>query len=335
MALPSGPGPQSQGSCAPRGMRAAVRALATPRNLPFAVLGGTLLLLALLLAVPATRGWLAEAVAEPLRAQADPAPGLREGYSPASLAFWAVLGGVLAWALYELAFVRLGVEPDARFFASLAPLLLFGPLFHALLVADALPRGSLLAYVAAEPVIYLTTGLLAALALGAGRLARSRLAVPLGVGLAALAPLLVLAAPLVSGPAATRALLLLGLALAPTLLLALAWTRWRRADPAPAVAAVIGAHALDGATTWMVLRDPFGLGFAHFGERNPVARTLVELSNGWPYFAVKLALPLGLLALLKTDDDEPRLRAFLLFAVFVLGFGPGMSNLLQVLLTDA
>jgi uncharacterized membrane protein len=306
-------------------------ALKEPRHRPFLALAAVLLLLALALAIPATRGWLAQTIGEPLRAQADPAPGLRQGYTIPSLAFWALLGGVLAWALYELVFVRLRVEPDARLFLSLAPFLLFGPLFHALLVAGAFPEGSVLAYLATEPVIYLTTGLLAALALLVGHLTRRPLAGALAVGALALAPLVVLAAPRVSPDAAGRAGLLLVMAAVPAVLLASLFVRLRRTDPFPAVAAVIGAHALDGATTWMVLRDPFGMGFRGFGERNPVSRVLVETSNGWPYFAVKLALPLVLLSLLKSDEHERGLRAFLLFAVFVLGFGPGMSNLMQVM----
>lgn len=306
-------------------------ALAEPRNRPFLALGGVLVLLALALALPASRAWLAETVGEPLRAQADPAPGLRQGYTVPSLAFWALLGGVLAWALYELVFVRLGVVPDARFFLSLAPFLLFGPLFHALLVAGAVPPGSLLAYLATEPLIYLTTGVLAAFALLVGHLLRRPLGGALGVGLLALAPLAVLAAPRVSGSALAQAGLLLVLAAVPAVVLASLFLRFRKTDPFPSVAAVIGAHALDGATTWMVLRDPFHLGFHGFGERNPVSRVLVEASNGWPYFAVKLALPLVLLSLLNADEHEKGLRAFLLFAVFVLGFGPGMSNLMQVM----
>ena len=306
-------------------------ALREPRNRPFLALAAALLALALALAVPASRAWIAETVGEPLRAQADPTPGLREGYTLPSLAFWAILGGVLAWALYELVFVRLRVEPDARFFLSLAPFLLFGPLFHALLAAGVLPRGGLLAYLATEPPIYLTTGVLAALALLLGRVARQPLWAPLAVGLLALAPLVVLAAPHVRAGAAAQAGLLLVMATVPAVLLAALYVRLRRTDPFPAVAAVVWAHALDGATTWMVLRDPFGMGFATFDERNPVSRALVETSNGWPYFAVKLALPLVLLALLNVEEHERRLRAFLLFAVFVLGFGPGMSNLMQVM----
>ena len=306
-------------------------ALGEPRHRPFLALGAGLLVLALALAVPASRAWLAETVGEPLRAQADPAPGLREGYTLPSLAFWAALGALLAWALYELLFVRLAVRPDARFFASLAPFLLFGPLFHALLAADALPKGGVLAYLAAEPLIYLTTGVLAGLAIALGHVTGRRLAAPLAVGLLALAPLLVLAAPRVTPAVAGRVGLILALALVPAILLASAYVRWRPQEAFPAVAAVAAAHALDGATTWMVLRDPFGLGFPSFGERNPVSLALVTLSNGWPYFAVKLALPFVLLALLKAEDPDERLRAFLLFAVFVLGFGPGMSNLMQLL----
>lgn len=302
-----------------------------PDRRPFLALGAALVALAVLLVVPATRAWLDEAVWEPVRAQADPASGLAVGYSGVSLAFWAVLGALFAWAAYELLFVRLGLEPDRAFFLGLAPFLLFGPLFHALLVAGAIPEGTLLAYFAAEPLIYLSTAVLAFVALLLGRLSRRRLPVTLGVGLAFLAPLLVLAARRVSPSGAGHVALLVAMALAAALPLAWAYTRWKRHEPFGAVAAVVGAHALDGATTWMVLRDPFGLGYEGFGERNPVSLALVNLANGWPYFAVKLALPVVLLSLVKVEEGEERLKAFLLFAVFILGFGPGTSNLLQVL----
>lgn len=299
-------------------------------NRPFLALGALLAALALALAVPASRAWLDERVGEPIRAQADPAPGLREGYTLESLAFWAIVGATLAWALYELAFERLGFRTDRAFFLSLAPALVLGPLLHAALVAGALGRGSPVAYLASEPLAYLTIGAFAAIGLALGRLARAPLAAPLAWGALGLAPVLWIMLPLASPASLRLAGILLAIAAVPAAILAYAYWRWRRADPLDAVLAVVGAHALDGATTWMVLRDPFGLGFQGFGERNPVSLTLVSLSNGWPYFALKLALPIVLLSLVKAEEAEARVRAFLLFAVFVLGFGPGMANLLQV-----
>lgn len=304
--------------------------MATRDDRPFYALGALALLVAMALVVPATRTWALETMVEPLRAQADPAPGLRQGYSFPSLIAWALVGAILAWVAYELLFVRGGFEPDRRFFLALAPALLLGPLLHAALVHRALPPGSVLAYLAAEPLVYLTIALFALVGLGLGRAFRRPFLVPLAWGALAIVPLLVRMLPLVSARSLGLALVLLALALAPAVALAYAYTRWRPAEGFPGAFAVIAAHALDGATTWMVLRDPFGLGFEGFGERNPLSENLVGLSNGWPFFAVKLALPVALLAFVKSEPGEERLRAFLLFAVFVLGFGPGMANLLQV-----
>ena len=298
---------------------------------PFLVLGAALLLVGVALVVPAGRAWLAEQVLEPLQAQADP-PARRAGYTAGSLAFWALLGGAFAWAAYELIFVRLRLRPERPFFLALAPFLLFGPLFHALLAADAVPRGTWIAYLAAEPPVYLTTAALAVAGFAAGALVDRPYAVAAGVGVAALLPLLWLAAGVADPSDGWRALVLVLIATGSALAVGLAYHQWRRNEPLGAVLAVVGAHALDGATTWMVLRDPLGLGFHSFSEKNPLSLALVELSNGWPYFAVKLALPVVLLSVIKVEPGQERLHAFLLLAVFVLGYGPGMSNLLQVLL---
>lgn len=302
---------------------------------PFLVLGGVLLVAALAFAVPASRAWLLGSMVEPLRSQAEREPGLSDGYSLPSLLLWAGVGGAFAWAAYEALFVRWRLEPDRAFFLGLAPALLLGPLLHAALVAGVLPAGSVVAYLASEPLVYLTITAYALVGLALGRLARRPLLAPLLWGLAGLAPVLWLLAPLLDAEGARLAGIMILLAAVPTALLAAAYLRFRKGDPAAAVVAVIGAHALDGASTWMVLRDPFGLGIGGFGERNPVSLGLVNLGNGWPYFALKLALPVALLAMVKVEESERRLRAFLLFAVFVLGFGPGMANLLQVVFGGA
>lgn len=307
------------------------RAMPRRDDRPFLLLAGVLVLLALAFLVPTSRAWLDEEVLGPLRAQADPDPDARRGYSFASLLAWAFLGGVFAWAAYELVFVRAGFEPDRPFFLALAPALLLGPLLHAAVAARAFPAGGVLAYLGAEPLVYLTVALLAGIGLWLGRVAQQPVLLPLLWGALALAPLVWIMAPRLDPNGARLAGILLAFAIVPAALLAAAYTAWKKDEPRDAVFAVIAAHALDGATTWMVLRDPFDLGFGTFGERNPVSETLVNLSNGWPYFALKLALPLVLLTMVRRDQAEARLRAFLLFAVFILGFGPGMANLLQVM----
>jgi uncharacterized membrane protein len=297
---------------------------------PFYALGAVLSLVGIAFLVPATRAWLLSAVVAPLRAQAEYQGGAL-GYTLPSLLVWAIVGGVFAWAAYELVFVRARIEPDRAFFLALAPALLLGPLLHAALVARLLPRGSVLAYMAAEPLVYLTIALFAGIGLALGRLTRRPILAPLAWGALAVALVLWILAPEFSGRGIGRAAILLALAVGSALVVALAYRQLRPGEAFAPAFAVIGAHALDGATTWMVLRDPFGLGFQDFGERNPVSQLLVDLGNGWPYFALKLALPVVLLSMVKREETEERLRAFLLFAVFVLGFGPGMANLIQVM----
>lgn len=298
---------------------------------PFALLGALGILLVAASLVPTSRAWLQDNVLAPLDAQVGAADGSSVGYTVPSLVFWAFLGAAFAWAAYTLTFQVLRVPLDPRFFAALAPYLLFGPLLHALLVADALPDWRLLEYAATEPPIYLTTGALALAGFAVGHALKRTFTVAALVGLLACAPLVVLAAAATEPANAQRAGILLLVAAASALVVGGAFYAWRKRDPLPAVLAVVGAHALDGATTWMVLRDPFSLGFDRFAEKNPVSQALVDLANGWPYFAIKLALPVALLLAVRVEEGQQRLHAFLLLAVFVLGYGPGMSNLLQVL----
>jgi uncharacterized membrane protein len=311
-------------------------------RLPLVSLAAGLLLplVALLLA----GDWFQDAIMGPWRTQADPVPGLRSGYSAASLGFWALEGLLLGYPAFHLVFARWRIAPDARFFAALAPLLLFGPLYHALLSAGEIARGSVWAYAAAEPPVYLTTALLALVGLAAGRALKRPHDGLLFVGLVAVAAALVRAVDAASYADLGRAAGLLLLALTAAALLTPIGRRIAPEAAAAAVFAVVGAHALDGATTWLSLRDPFGWGFEGFRESNPFALRLVEMANGWPYFAVKLALPLVLLGALRKSgrehpaqdahelETEARLRTLLLFVVFVLGFGPGMSNLMKVVL---
>jgi uncharacterized membrane protein len=298
---------------------------------PYLALAVASALLALAVAAPASRAWLAGEVVAPLVAQAEPGSGGATGYTLGSLLFWAAVGLVLSWVAYDLAFRRLRHEPDFAFFAALGPWLLAAPLGHALVVRGALPLPW--AFLSTEPTIYATAAVLVLLCLGLGR-AWGGEATAFAIGAVALVALALVAAPLVTLAGLGRAALLVALAIASAAVVSLAYVRLARpAERFRTVALVVAAHALDGATTWMVLRDPLGLGFVSFGEQNPVSSTLVQLSDGWPYFAVKLALPLVLLAVLKGEQAEARARAFLLFAVFVLGYGPGTANLLQVMMT--
>lgn len=316
-----------------------------PATRPLLALAAVLALFAAGFLIPATRAVLLEEMVEPLQAQAAPARGLNTGYSAVSLALWGLLGAALVYAGYEWVLRGWNVKPDAAFFLSLAPLLVFGPVYHALLVARAIPLGGAWAYLATEPVIYLTTAALAILGLALGRLFGRPLEGLAFVGMLAVTPSLVRAVDVATGGDLARAGGLVLIATVSAGIVAAAARRFMNPIPTGAVLAVIFAHALDGATTWLTLRDPFGWGFHGFRESNPLSETIVNLSNGWPYFAVKLALPVLLLAVVDAErrereakdetrapDVQANVQAFLLFAVFVLGYGPGMSNLMQVVL---
>lgn len=313
---------------------------AHPARAAFAVAGLVAVVAAVALA-PATAGAFDSHVLGPLRAQATGVGAA--GYSTGGLAFWAASGAVLAYAALVGVIRPLSVRWDAAFAVSLAPYLVFGPVFHALLSAGAWARGGVVAYAAAEPLVYVTTGALAAVGLLAGAGAaragggeRARVAVPAGLGLLLLALMTPAAVAAAAGGHGVGAL---GFVAAAAAVGALAWLVGRALAPRVAEfgglahwagAAVVAAHALDGFTTWVVLRDPFGWGFGGFGEKNPVSAMLVESGSGILFPVAKLVLAVGLVVMTWRSTAEPEERALrgpILLALFALGWGPGAANL--------
>jgi len=296
-----------------------------------------LALFALAWLLPTSRGVLVEQFGAAIWRQADPvaAGGGAADYTPLAMVLWGVTGVLVAASVYALVFVRGGFRFERSFVVALIPALVFGPLANALLLTGAFRWGSPLAYATAQPVVYLSATALASLGLAAWRVSGRAWTAWALTGAVTLG-FVGLALTRASAAALEQVGFILALALLPAMVAAWAWTRWQpRPGPGRGVVfALAAAHGLDGATTWMVLRDPFGLGFAGYSETNPVSEQIVSLANGWPYFALKLALPFVVLAVLEApkDDRERRLHHVLLLLVFVLGYGPGASNLFQVLL---
>lgn len=287
------------------------------------------------LAAAALLGY-ADALVEPLRAQVEHRPGA--GYTVATLAAWAAVGALGVAAYMEQAERAPLLKPGPRTLAALAPLLAFGPVFHALLVARALPPW--LSWPAAEPLVYATVAALAlalgaagALVLPANRARGRDVALATG-GVAALLGALLAFSPR-AGAGAGSVLAIVGGAAA----LALAvWLLVRRVRHEMVAAVgtlpgllVLAGHALDGVTTWVGVRDPFGWGLGGFSEKNPLSDAFLSIGNGWPFLLVKLALPLLALSLFR-DLKDPFHRDLAYLALFVLGFGPGASNAAQMAL---
>lgn len=309
-------------------------------RLALLALAGAAAFVAALAALPAGRAFLAEDVVAPLRAQAEGGGG---GYTSRALAFWALEGALLATAAYAGVIVPLRLAWDARLALALAPFLAWGPLFHALVAhGEISPRA--VAVAGAEPLVYVTTAALAASALALGALLarasrseRARTWTPLAVGvalLALLAPATIRASD--GGHPATAAGVLVAAAAVGFAAFGLASALRARAPLAAALAtwagaAVVAAHALDGLSTWLVLRDPFGYGYPAFAEKNPVSNALVSVGNGvlFPVLKVALAAAIVTYAWESTRRDEDRAyRGPILLALFALGWGPGFANAL-------
>lgn len=266
----------------------------------------------------------------------------------------ALLAGLaLAWGGHV---ARRGWTPRQRLVASALVLLAAGAAVHALLAfGDGPHPPSLLAF----------TLLMVPLALAAGEAAARVLRAPhagpaLAVGLVLLAPFLGAAllwvlqpggAPPWPGPGAGPGpawvmpvvlLAALAMALLVTALLRLSARAWPRArDAASAAAALLlFAHAVDGLSTVVGVKDPFGWGLPQYHEQNPVSLALLGVWNGWGFLLAKIALAVGVAFLLtdyaRKDSDTPEgegafeeLLPLAYIAVFALGWGPGFTNLLR------
>lgn len=248
-----------------------------------------------------------------------------------------LLAIVLAGGAVAVALRRRDPAVSDRLVLALVPWMLAGAWLHVLHVVGAAPN--LVDPLLGTPAAYLTTAILAGvvwLAVDARDGATERPFAAVGTGVAAL----VLAVGIQWGisegtfspawPAVAAVLgVVLGLAV---------WVGTRRVYPGITDAGAAGAlavttHSLDGIST------AIGIDVLGATERTPLSRAIIEfgatlptadlLGSAWLFVLVKLALGVGITALLAESVREvPRQGRLLLAFVAAVGLGPGAHNLL-------
>lgn len=109
-------------------------------------------------------------------------------------------------------------------------------------------------------------------------------------------------------------------------------------------ATLVFGHMIDGFATWVALKDPFGFDFGAYEEKHPVSDLLLKAFAGTPFAGllfpiVKLVMVLVVIHLLHKEfgskpvgDPERTLGGLVQMAVFVLGFAPGVRDVLLVMM---
>ena len=97
---------------------------------------------------------------------------------------------------------------------------------------------------------------------------------------------------------------------------------------------IILGHMLDGITSWISIYDPFNMRLPDYVEKHPASDFLMQI---WPplFPIVKFLLIIVVIylfdVLYKTElEDYPRLVPLLKIGIFILGFAPGLRDLLRV-----
>jgi len=100
--------------------------------------------------------------------------------------------------------------------------------------------------------------------------------------------------------------------------------------------AMIGGHMMDGITSYVSIYDPLHMGLPRYLEKHPASNFLMEF---WPplFPIVKFLLIIFVIylfdVLYKGELHEyRRLINLLKIGIFVLGFGPGLRDLLRVVM---
>jgi uncharacterized membrane protein len=97
---------------------------------------------------------------------------------------------------------------------------------------------------------------------------------------------------------------------------------------------MIFGHMLDGITSWISIYDPFNMNLPGYIEKHPASDYLMQL---WPplFPIVKFILIVFVIYLFdvlykKELEEYPRLVPLLKISIFILGFAPGLRDLLRV-----
>lgn len=100
---------------------------------------------------------------------------------------------------------------------------------------------------------------------------------------------------------------------------------------------MIFGQALDGFATYISIYDPFGMGIPPYGEKHPVSSLFMSVSGGILYPVIKIGLIILIILIfedvLKSDKRYREIINLLKISVFILGFSPGLRDLLRVTLS--
>lgn len=109
-------------------------------------------------------------------------------------------------------------------------------------------------------------------------------------------------------------------------------------------AALVFGHMIDGLATWVALRDPLDFGIPQYSEKHPFSEFLLRYWDGFMFPAAKLTLVLVVVWLLDRETrkalhakdgaepslDERNMVGLVKMAIFVLGFAPGLRDVLRL-----
>jgi uncharacterized membrane protein len=87
---------------------------------------------------------------------------------------------------------------------------------------------------------------------------------------------------------------------------------------------LITTHIFDASTTYIAIK------FFNYGEQHVLANFAISIFGLESLFVLKLMVILPLLYLIDREIKNSNEKNFIKFAIFVLGFAPGMRNLLTV-----
>jgi uncharacterized membrane protein len=97
---------------------------------------------------------------------------------------------------------------------------------------------------------------------------------------------------------------------------------------------MIMGHMLDGITSWISIYDPFHMNLPNYVEKHPASDFLMQI---WPplfpivkFFLILLIIYLFDVVYKKDLEKYPRFAPLLKIGIFVLGFAPGLRDLLRV-----
>ncbi len=99
---------------------------------------------------------------------------------------------------------------------------------------------------------------------------------------------------------------------------------------------LVFGHMLDGWASYLAVKDPFNLGLI-YGEKHPLPQFLMDHVHGLSYPVVKLSMVLIVLYLIDAPFKQELEKYFnlsnlLKLAILILGFAPGLRDLLRVVM---